>query len=82
MDTQETTIYGIVIPTDWDDQGKILKIAIVTYDEGKILIAPGDRGTALMSCLRKSVQAKGCLRQGNGFPEMEIRTFAIDPGRY
>ncbi|ACN14438.1 hypothetical protein HRM2_13270 [Desulforapulum autotrophicum HRM2] len=78
MQTQEITIYGIVVPTDWDDQGNILKIAIATYDEGKIIVAPDDRGLALMSCLRKTVQARGILRQNNGSREMEIHTFAMD----
>ncbi len=39
METQKTTIYGIVVPTEWDDQGNILRIAIVTYDVGKEFIA-------------------------------------------
>ncbi len=82
MQTQETTIYGIVIPTDWDDQGNILKVAIVTYDEGKVIIAPDHRGIALMSCLRKAVQARGILRQSNGSREMEIHTFTLDPSRH
>lgn len=79
--SEPATIYGIVIPTDWDDRGNILQLAIVTYDEGKISVVPNDRGTALMTCLRKAVQVQGILRQGNGLQEIEIHTFAIDPGQ-
>lgn len=78
---EPVTIYGIVIPTDWDDRGNILKLAIVTYDEGKIFVVPNDRGATLMTCLRKTVQVQGMVRQGNGFQEIEIHTFAVDPGR-
>jgi len=78
---EAATIYGIVIPTDWDDHGNILKLAIVTYDEGKITVTPNDRGAALVTCLRKAVQVQGTLRQGNGFQEIEVHTFAVDPAR-
>ena len=79
--SEPATIYGIVIPTDWDDSGNIIKLAILTYDEGKIIVMPNDRGTALMNCLRKTVQVQGMLRQGNEFQEIEIHTFAVDPGQ-
>ena len=79
--SEPTTIYGIVIPTDWDDRGNILKLAIVTYDEGKVTVVPNDRGVALVTCLRKAVKVQGILRYNNGLQEIEIHTFAVDPGR-
>ena len=75
------TIDGIIIPTDWDDRGNIIKLAIVTYDEGKIIVRPNNCADALITCLRKAVQVQGILRKSNGFEEIEIHTFAVDPAR-
>lgn len=78
--SEVATIYGIVIPTNWDDRGNVLKLAIVTYDEGKIVVVPDDQGMALITCLRKTVKVEGMLRQNKGIQEIEIHTFAVDPG--
>ncbi len=80
MQTHEsTTISGIIIPAEWDDQGRILGLAIATYDESRIIIVPNAQAKELMSCLRKAVRVNGILRQKETLQEIEIHTFAIDP---
>jgi len=73
-----TTIRGIVIGADWDDNGTIIRLAILTYEENRIMVAPNDQGMELISFLRKSVQVNGILRQKENTMEIEVHTFAID----
>ena len=79
MNTDKTTtIRGIVIAADWDDNGTILRLAILTYEENRIMVVPNDQGMELISFLRKSVQVNGILRQKENTMEIEVHTFAID----
>lgn len=76
--TEPITIRGIIVPEVWDDQGQVLKLAIVTYDEDRVLIAPNTQGLELMSWLRKTVKLEGILTPRGSFREIEVLRFAKD----
>ena len=69
---------GLVIPVEWDDNGKIKAIAIATYDEERVIIVPNTKAKELMLFLRKAVQVNGVLRQKGNTREIEIHEFAMD----
>lgn len=81
--TQITTLRGIIVPEGWDDQGKVLRLAIVTYDEGRVLITPDLQGMKLLSWLRKTVKLEGILTLQGPLREIEVHGFAVDypPGQ-
>ncbi|MFH1152713.1 MAG: hypothetical protein V1793_02760 [Pseudomonadota bacterium] len=79
MQTHETTtIRGIVVPADWDDQGRILRLAIATYFEDRVLIVADPQGMNLMSCLRKKVTVDGILVQQGAIREIKVQAYALD----
>jgi hypothetical protein len=74
-----TTVRGIVVPADWDDQGRVLKLAIVTFFEDRVMVVPDARGMSLISCLRKTVRVDGILRTQGNLREIEVQDYAVDP---
>jgi len=55
-------IEGILIPSDWDDDGKVIGLTIATADEREYRIADRDQVTRLTPFLRKRVLIKGTLQ--------------------
>ena len=45
-ETQQIT--GLVIPVEWDQQGKVKAVAIAAFDESNYRVAPGGRGAELV----------------------------------
>jgi hypothetical protein len=56
-------IKGILIPAAWDQDGKIVSLAIATNDEQEYLIDACQRITKLVSLLRNEVVVTGIVRQ-------------------
>lgn len=56
-------IKGIVIPAAWDQNGKIISLAIATDDEQEYLIDTRQTVTKLISLLRQEVVITGTIRQ-------------------
>lgn len=59
METELTSITGIVIPASWDAHGAILGTAIVTFDEDLVMVADTGPGSTLTHHLRKTVTVTG-----------------------
>ena len=56
-------IKGIVIPAAWDQNGKIISLAIATNDEQEYLIDTRQTVTKLISLLRQEVVVTGSIRK-------------------
>lgn len=78
QNNNSTTLRGIVVAADWDDHGKVIGLALVTYDEDRVMIEPNTRGSALLSCIRKAVTVDGILKQVGPVRQVDVLTFAID----
>ncbi len=76
--TQPTTLHGIIVAEGWDDQGRVLKLAIATYDEGRILITPNAQGMKLLSWLRKPVKLEGILTRRGALREIDVHGVVAD----
>ena len=60
--TKERTISGIIIPGEWDENGKVIGIAIETTDEEKYLVYQDNKGKELLEFIQYKVEATGTLR--------------------
>ena len=56
------TIWGLLVPVDWDDEGNITETAVSTYFEEEYFIAKNARGEALFPFLRQEVKVIGLMR--------------------
>ena len=59
--TKERTISGIIIPGDWDENGKVIGIVIETTDEEKYLVYQNNKGKELLELTQYKVDATGTV---------------------
>ena len=77
-DEQRTLIKGIVIPVDWDPNGKVRMIGVLTDDEGEYEVAPGGAGEQLVAHLRSEILAEAVLLDPAGpVKRVRVDSFAI-----
>ena len=55
-------IKGVVVPTDWDNNGNVISLAIATGDEQEYLIENHQQITNLWTLLRQEVIVIGSIR--------------------
>lgn len=75
---EEMTIRGIIIPTEWNNRGEAVRVAIVTYDEDSYLVVDNEFGKTLAARLRERIIAKGRVNTSVTFKEIEIIQFSIN----
>ena len=52
-----TQLQGLVIPTNWDEQGKILDVAIAAFDEDQIFVESNEDSEQLFNLIGQHVMA-------------------------
>ena len=73
-----TKIRGVVIPTAWDDQGKVTGVAISSHDENEYQVDPKGKGCELLLHIRKEVDAAGVVREEEGKKIVRIRKYTVN----
>jgi hypothetical protein len=56
-------VEGIVIPSNWDDNGNIKAVSLVTADEGEYRVDYGGVGRELLEHIHSKVKATGKIRE-------------------
>ena len=77
-DSEPKTIRGIVIPTDWHENGHPRSVAIATYQEQKYLVAEGPKCLQLLSLLNERVVVSGMVCQIEENMVIDIGDFYLD----
>ncbi len=57
------TILGLVIPTDWDDEGGVTRVSIATFDEDEYLVQDDDVNNRLLELLGQEVAISGVVHK-------------------
>ena len=60
------TIKGLIVPADWDEEGKVVAAAISTQEEEEYLIEKNCKGEELLHLLQEEVEVRGVVRAGEG----------------
>jgi hypothetical protein len=58
---QATTLTGIIIPTDWNDDQEVIALALATADETEYRIGGNRKGRELRGYLQRQVEVTGLL---------------------
>jgi hypothetical protein len=77
-DSERKTIRGIVIPTEWNENGHPRSVAIATYQEQKYLVAEGPQCRQLLTLLHERVVVSGLIRQMEDNMVIDIGDFYLD----
>ena len=79
----KNVIEGLVIPNKWDEQGKIIGIAIHTDKEEIYLVAQKRREVELLNQLHLRVRIEGKIMEGlDGSKLIDVVSFEPISGRY
>lgn len=55
----ESSITGIIVPSDWDDNDNLIQIAIQTIDEEEYIIKQNKKGEELLDMIEQEVEVIG-----------------------
>ena len=62
MDQKKVTIIGVLVPDQWEDNGEISGLALLTDDESKYVVNCRDIEYDIMPMLRKKIEVSGLLK--------------------
>ena len=69
---------GIVIPVEWDQNGTVRTVEILTNGEGEFKVGPGGAGDQLKVHVRREVLAEAVLLNTTGnVKQVRVDSFAI-----
>ncbi len=63
---QLTTIKGILLPVDWDEEGNALAVAVMGMDEQEHLVEQNEKGKELIYLIRQEVEVSGVIQDVTG----------------
>jgi len=74
----ESSITGIIVPSDWDDNDNLIEIAIQTIDEEEYIIKQNKRGRELLDMIEQEVEVVGTTTEnGDGNIIIEISEYNL-----
>lgn len=57
---------GVVLPSKWDKEGRVMRISLNTQDENEYIIDYSGKGKELLNHLRKRIEVEGKILQRIG----------------
>jgi hypothetical protein len=74
----ETSIIGIIVPADWDDNDNLIELAIQTIDEEEYIIKQNKKGRELLDLIEQEVEVIGTTTEnGDGNIIIEISEYSL-----
>jgi len=61
--SKTTVVKGVVIPTDWDEHGNVVALAISSNDEKEYIVDNKGKGKDLLGLIRKEVEVRGVITE-------------------
>jgi len=60
---KKRTITGIVIPSNWDEEDNVIRVAIKAPDYEEYIVEPSRQGKQLLSMIDRTVRVRGTVRE-------------------
>lgn len=61
--SKTTVVKGVVVPTDWDEHGNVVALAISSNDEKEYIVDNKGKGKELLGLIRKEVEVRGVITE-------------------
>ena len=71
------TVRGIVIPSEWDERGRVIGAALSTHKEEEYLIDHDSKGRKLMDYIQCEVEVSGIVRKNKKRKTITITTYEV-----
>jgi hypothetical protein len=73
-----TTVWGIVIPVEWDEEGNVLAASISSAGEKDYLVEQNAKGKKLLRLIREEIEVRGIVRKGiKGQNRITVRNYRL-----
>ncbi len=72
-----TVITGVVVPTDWDERGNVVDIAISSHDEKEYHVDKKGKGPELLRLIRREVEVRGVIREEENRKVITVKAYSI-----
>lgn len=81
MDNELTSVLGIVVPVDWDDNGVPLATAILGPNKNEYYVEQDERGAELLAVVTRVVEVKGVIKKaGQGQKVIKVESYDLKIG--
>jgi hypothetical protein len=70
-------IRGVIIPADWDSDGRVLAVSISAFDENEYSVIDDDNGRELLAFVRETVIAEGLVSKTGEVIRIQIKRYKI-----
>jgi hypothetical protein len=78
MEPDRFILRGIILPSQWDKTGKVVRISLNTDDEKEYMIACSGRGRELRNYTRKMIEVDGkVIQQISGDLSIKVDRFNV-----
>jgi hypothetical protein len=75
---QSTTLTGIVIPAEWNDDQEVAGVALATSDEKEYRVDSNKKGRELLDYLQQQVEVTGPLsKDEKGRKVITVKRYAV-----
>lgn len=76
-----TTVRGVVIPVDWDEEGNTIAAAISSSDEQEYIINQDAKGKELLRLMRQEIEASGVVKKGSKVRKIiKVKSYWLNRG--
>jgi hypothetical protein len=72
-----TVVKGVVVPTDWDEQGNVVALAISSNDEKEYMVDKKGKGRDLLGLIRKEVEVRGVIREEDDRKIIRVSKYSL-----
>ncbi|MCG6880070.1 MAG: hypothetical protein LJE96_13105 [Deltaproteobacteria bacterium] len=76
LERRKITAKGILLPSEWDDNGAVLALTFFTHDEDEYKVKGKELMPELLGVLRQELFIEGYLRWEEGEKMIQITAFS------
>lgn len=76
-DVYEDTVYGQILPLDWDDDS-VTQLVLLVDGEEEFLVEPDENGWRLTDLIDRWITAQGVVEESDDEFRIKIRNFKVE----
>ena len=81
MKNKNSEIFGIIVPSRWDENGHVTGVSVHTFDEEEYIVEPSGIGKVLTSYLQQKIEIIGKIKERiDGRKLINVRSYTVDHG--